>query len=107
MTMSHDGFCSNRSYALSRRQMLKGVSCGFGMLAFSGIAQAMALRGMSQDNPLAPRQPHFAPTAKRVIFLCMAGGPSHLDMFDYKPRLVADDGKSPMGVVLTKLGRQR
>jgi hypothetical protein len=93
MTMNNDGFCSNRSYALSRRDMLKGVSCGFGMLAFSGIAQAMSLRSMAQDNPLAPKDPHFAPTAKRVIFLCMAGGPSHLDMFDYKPQLVADDGK--------------
>ncbi|MCH2144785.1 MAG: DUF1501 domain-containing protein [Phycisphaerales bacterium] len=94
MTMCNDGFCNNRSYALSRRDMLKGVSCGFGMLAFSGIAQAMALRTMSQDNPLAPKDPHYAATAKRVIFLCMAGGPSHLDMFDYKPKLVADDGKA-------------
>ena len=101
MMMRNDGFCDNRSYALSRRDMLKGVSCGFGMLAFSGIAQAMALRSMSQDNPLAPKDPHYASTAKRVIFLCMAGGPSHLDMFDYKPRLVADDGK-----VLTS-GRRR
>ncbi len=94
MKTNNDGYCHNRSYAVSRRDMLKGVSCGFGMLAFSGIAGAMSARYAAPDNPLAPKQPHFAPTAKRVIFLCMAGGPSHLDMFDYKPKLVADDGKS-------------
>lgn len=94
MTIHEDGFCSNRAYALSRREMLKGVSCGFGMLAFGGISAAAAAAGSRiADNPLAPRDPHFAPSAKRVIFLCMSGGPSHLDMFDYKPRLVADDGQ--------------
>ena len=44
-------------------------------------------------NPLAPKQPHFPARAKRVIFLCMEGGPSHVDTFDYKPKLTADDGK--------------
>jgi len=101
MTMCNDGFCDNRALALSRREMLKGVSCGFGMLAFAGIAQAMAARVHTDDNPLSPKQPHFTPTAKRVIFLCMAGGPSHLDMFDYKPKLVADDGKN------STIGRRR
>lgn len=41
-------------------------------------------------DPLAPRPPHFAPRAKRVIFLHMSGGVSHVDSFDYKPRLIAD-----------------
>jgi hypothetical protein len=44
-------------------------------------------------NPLLPRQPHFQPRAKRVIFLFMAGGVSHVDSYDYKPKLYADDGK--------------
>src|SRR5262249_25632452 len=44
-------------------------------------------------NPLAPRQPHFAPRAKSVIFLFMYGGPSHVDTFDYKPRLYELDGQ--------------
>ncbi|MHC5540455.1 DUF1501 domain-containing protein, partial [Singulisphaera rosea] len=44
-------------------------------------------------DPLAPRSPHFAPRAKRVIFLFMTGGPSHIDTFDYKPSLQRDDGK--------------
>ena len=45
------------------------------------------------DNPLAPRQPHFAAKAKRVIYLHMSGAPPHLDLFDYKPELVKHDGK--------------
>lgn len=45
-------------------------------------------------NPLKPKQPHFAARAKRVIFLCMGGGPSHVDSFDYKPELERDHGKS-------------
>jgi hypothetical protein len=44
-------------------------------------------------NPLAPRQPHFTPRAKRVIFLAMQGGPSHVDTFDHKPLLTRDHGK--------------
>ncbi|MEE2643114.1 MAG: DUF1501 domain-containing protein [Planctomycetota bacterium] len=45
------------------------------------------------SNPLAPRIPHFRPAAKRIIFLFMKGGPSHLDTFDFKPQLQKDDGK--------------
>jgi hypothetical protein len=46
-------------------------------------------------NPLAPRQPHHSPKAKRVIFLFMAGAPSHLELFDFKPELAKWDGKLP------------
>jgi hypothetical protein len=62
-------------------------------MAFGGLATAATLGDIATD-PLAPRSPHFKPRAKRVIFLCMAGGPSHVDTFDYKPKLVTDDGKS-------------
>ncbi len=48
---------------------------------------------LAADDPLAPRTPHFAPRAKRVIFLHMSGGVSHVDSFDYKPRLIADHNK--------------
>lgn len=75
---------------LSRREVLRAASAGFGYLALSGLctdAQAAA------QSPLAPRKPHFAPKAKRVIFCCMQGGPSHLDTFDYKPALKRDSGK--------------
>src|SRR5207237_10654591 len=44
-------------------------------------------------NPLAPKPPHFAPKAKQVIHLFMAGAPSQLDLFDYKPKLAALEGK--------------
>ena len=73
MPSNHEGLCSNRTFACSRRQMLKGVSSGFGMLAFAGIANAMSSRFSVQDNPLSPRDPHFNPRAKRVIVLCMSG----------------------------------
>lgn len=79
----------------SRREMLKTLSSGFGFLAFSSLAtMACAEESRSSGNPLAPRAPHFEPRAKRVIFLCMRGGPSHVDTFDYKPELVSLDGKS-------------
>ncbi len=68
--------------------MLQTLSCGFGYLAFASMAARAA-----ENNPQAPKQTHFAPRAKRVIFLCMRGGPSHVDTFDHKPKLIADDGK--------------
>jgi hypothetical protein len=51
--------------------------------------------GPAGTNPLAVRPPHFAPKAKRVIFLFMAGAPSHLELFDYKPQLARFDGTLP------------
>lgn len=73
----------------SRRDILKTVSAGFGYLAFAGLANAQS----KKDDPLAPKPSHFPGTAKRVIFLCMTGGPSHVDTFDYKPKLIKDHGK--------------
>ncbi len=83
---------------LSRRQLLKSTSSGFGYLAFAALAQQEAARALAAEgskNPLAPKPSHFPAKAKRVIFLCMEGGPSHVDTFDYKPKLTADDGKAP------------
>ncbi len=77
-----------KSPALSRRDILKGLSAGFGYMAFAGIhADARA------SASLHPKRPHFTPKAKRVIFCCMRGGPSHVDTFDYKPALARDEGK--------------
>jgi hypothetical protein len=83
-----------RSPFFSRRAMLQALSTGFGYLAFAGLAARAAAAGKSvpRMGPLAPKAPHFAPRAKRVIFLCMRGGPSHVDTFDYKPKLMADTG---------------
>ncbi|MFO0951742.1 MAG: DUF1501 domain-containing protein [Isosphaeraceae bacterium] len=84
---------------LSRRSILKGVSSGFGYLAFAGLAtSASADEAARGRSPLAPRPPHFPPRAKRVIFLCMHGAPSHVDTFDYKPALTKATGQaSPVG----------
>jgi hypothetical protein len=74
---------------LSRRDFLAHTSCGFGSLALSTLAADAS----SPVNPLAPKLPMFPAKAKRVIFLFMQGGVSHVDSYDYKPRLDKDDGK--------------
>ena len=76
---------------LSRRQALKSSACGFGYLALAGLAQADQIR--TAPNPLQARAGHHPARAKRVIFIFMQGGPSHVDTFDYKPRLARDDGR--------------
>jgi hypothetical protein len=83
---------------LSRRAALESLASGFGFLAFAGLAQAAAARDDAGD-PLAPKATHFSPRARRVIFLCMNGGPSHMDLFDYKPVLNqhAAEGKTAGG----------
>ncbi|MFM8479167.1 MAG: DUF1501 domain-containing protein, partial [Planctomycetaceae bacterium] len=81
-----------------RRKLLQSAAAGFGWLAF----QALAARSAAADDaagksPLAPRAPHFAARAKRVIFLFMQGAPSHLETFDWKPELKARNGKTAGG----------
>lgn len=75
----------------TRRQMVQSLVCGAPVLA--GILSELSYAG--ETNPLAPRKPHFEPKAKRVIFLFMPGGVSHVDSFDYKPKLFefAAEGK--------------
>jgi len=79
----------------TRREILKDSALGFGYLALGSLlAEEEAAGGKgTATNPLAPRRPHFKPRARRVIFLFMKGGPSHIDTFDYKPKLQQDDGK--------------
>jgi len=75
----------------SRRELLKTAACGFGSLALAGLyGQANAAAAFST---LAQRRPMFAPRAKRVIFIFMAGGPSHVDTYDYKPELIRNHDK--------------
>jgi hypothetical protein len=81
----------SQSGLLSRRGVLTSAGCGFGLLAFSGLS---AFAAEKKADPLAAKPPHFTARAKRVIFLCMSGGPSHVDMFDYKPKLTQDEGKT-------------
>jgi len=78
---------------ISRRHALRNVSAGFGYLAFAGLCNAAQADQTDRTDPLAPKPSHFPAKAKRVIFLCMQGGPSHVDSFDYKPQLNQDHGK--------------
>ncbi len=76
---------------VSRRWFFEQCGVGLGAIA----AQNLFGAPVAPDSPLAPKKPHFAPKAKRVIFLFMAGAPSHLEMFDYKPQLAKFDGTLP------------
>src|SRR5262245_43912314 len=79
---------------LTRRELLHACGMGFGALAFAQLTGQIAIADdKSLANPLAPKPPHFAPKAKRIIHLFMNGGPSHLDTFDPKPMLDKYDGK--------------
>src|SRR5438309_8258494 len=81
---------SMNPYLLTRRAALKSAACGFGYMALAGLTASHARAAGS----LLPQVPRFAPKAKRVIFLFMQGGVSHVDSFDYKPLLAEQDGKT-------------
>jgi hypothetical protein len=95
------------NHPLSRRAALKSAGAGFGYLALAGMlgqsaSPARAADIQSAPNPLAPKPAHFAPRAKRIIFLFMQGAMSQMDTMEYKPQLQKDDGKvAPGGGVLT------
>ncbi|MDC0325417.1 DUF1501 domain-containing protein [bacterium] len=74
----------------SRRALLKRAACGFGSLALAGLSQQTVTSASSLDNPLEALPTHMPARAKRIIFLFMQGGPSHVDSFDYKPQLEAN-----------------
>jgi hypothetical protein len=81
---------------VTRRWFFRDCGVGLGSIA---LAQLLHDEGRAAPaaggDPLAPRLPHYAPKAKRVVYLFMAGAPSHLELFDYKPQLAKYDGKSP------------
>jgi hypothetical protein len=90
--------------AWTRREWLRRMGGGFGALGLAGVlasdgatgARAATPAGTAPSlNPLAPKAPHYAPRAKRVIFLFMNGGPSHVDTFDPKPMLTKHNGEKP------------
>jgi hypothetical protein len=92
---------------LSRRQALRRFANGFGMLGLAGLlAQDFGRSAQAAANPLALRPPMFPPKAKRVIFLFMSGGPSHVDLFDPKPKLQEWNGK-PLPFEKPKLERTK
>src|SRR5438105_9090192 len=86
---------------LDRRHFLAYAGTGLGGIALASLLAnevradpSLALRA---DNPLAPRPPHFAPKAKRVLLIFCSGAVSHVDTFDYKPELVRRDGQAMPG----------
>jgi Protein of unknown function (DUF1501) len=88
--------CSRVSALFSRRDVLQGTACGFGWLAFSALSgthSSSALQAADIESPLAPKTTPLPQRAKRVIFLCMSGAPSQVDLLDYKPQLNRDSGK--------------
>src|SRR4051794_38324004 len=83
---------------LTRRQLFQDCGVGLGKIALAsllvGATKAVASPAAAAiNNPMAPRLPHFAAKAKRIIYLFMAGAPSQLDLFDNKPALVKFDGQ--------------
>ncbi|MEK6701467.1 MAG: DUF1501 domain-containing protein [Planctomycetota bacterium] len=86
--------CSSVTPIYTRRGVLSAMSLGFGWLAFSSLLQRAAGMTAPPVSPLAPKVPPLPASAKRVIFLTMRGGPSHVDTFDYKPKLITDTGKA-------------
>jgi hypothetical protein len=83
---------------VSRRWFLEQCGIGLGAMAFGqllGDAGFAAPGDSVPADPLAPRKPHYPPKTKSVIFLFMAGAPSHLELFDYKPQLAKFDGTLP------------
>jgi hypothetical protein len=84
---------------ISRRAALQSLASGFGYLAFAGLAHQAAAKDRARPGGgLASKETHHPARAKRVIFLCMNGGPSHVDLFDYKPALQKQSGgASPVG----------
>ena len=78
---------------LTRRELFRSTGTGIGAIALAAFLGRDLPAASASNDPLAPRRPHFAPRAKRVIFLHMIGAPSQLDLFDYKPKLVEYDGE--------------
>src|SRR6185437_14692793 len=76
----------------TRREFLRDACCGFGGLALASLIEREQARAGAVD-PLGAKPPHFAAKARAVIFLYMAGGPSHLETFDPKPLLNRLEGQ--------------
>jgi len=81
---------------INRREMLKRITAGFGYIGLAGLLGQPARAGTPKLGP------HFAPKAKRVIFLFMNGGPSHIDTFDPKPALKKHENTQPTGQIYKK-----
>lgn len=96
-TTSDDNLAPSAARFNDRRRLNQSLALGAGSLLFSGVLAELLAEdgaGATATGDLTPREPHFLATAKRVIFLYMSGGVSHVDSFDPKPQLVVDHGAS-------------
>jgi hypothetical protein len=84
--------CPHVRATRTRREFIRDAFCGFGGLALASLLDQEQVRA-GTANPLAPKLPHHAAKARAVIFLFMAGGPSHLETFDPKPLLNKLEGQ--------------
>src|SRR5262249_34724821 len=94
-----DSQVTNRKKLIARRWFLRDCGVGLGGAALASLLNRESTAAPANTS-LAPRAAHFASRAKRVIYLFMAGAPSHLDLFDYKPKLVELNGTLPTPSVL-------
>ncbi|MEX0939653.1 MAG: DUF1501 domain-containing protein [Pirellulales bacterium] len=85
---------------MNRRWFLRQCGVGLGSVALGSLMAEGGYAAPGALNPLAPKQPHFTAKAKNVIFLFMAGAPSHLELFDNKPELAKWDGRLPPAELL-------
>ncbi|PYJ97680.1 MAG: sulfatase, partial [Verrucomicrobia bacterium] len=89
-------YCDLDPKLITRRWFFQQCGLGLGGIALASLLSERKLFGATPApvaNPMAPRPPHFKPRAKNVIYLFMAGGPSQLELFDYKPRLIELNGQ--------------
>lgn len=105
MTMNEAILSARGRHLLDRRHFLRHAGSGLASIALTSLLKndrALAASGpirpqIRQENPLAPRAPHFAPKAKRVLVLFCSGAVSHIDSWDWKPELLRMDGKPMPG----------
>ena len=89
-------YCDLDPKLITRRWFFQQCGLGLGGIALASLLSERKLFGATPApvaNPMAPHPPHFKPRAKNVIYLFMAGGPSQLELFDYKPKLIELNGQ--------------
>jgi hypothetical protein len=96
MSRMADNLATSDLRTLTRRHFFGRCGMGLGGIALASLMNERLLGADVPEalpNPMAPKKPHFAPKAKNIIYLFMAGGPSQLELFDYKPKLLELNGK--------------
>lgn len=94
-TSLRDRAFEDRKRYLTRRWFFRECGVGLGAIALHSLLSGSRASAAQAPNPLAPKAPHFPGKAKRVIYLFMAGAPSHLELFDFKPELARLNGTLP------------